>query len=64
MTVFYLFSIIGGLTFGGLISTNITNMISNDGVPSSYIYNNFNDMGSGFVTLFELMIINNWQVIT
>ena len=64
MTVFYLFSIIGGLIFGGIINTNIIDTITNNGIPSSYIYNNFNDMGSAFITLFELMIVNNWQVIT
>lgn len=25
-----------------------------------YIFNNFNDLGSGFNLLFELIIINNW----
>ena len=33
-----------------------------EGIPQDYVYNNFNDMFSGFVTLFELMIVNNWQV--
>jgi two pore calcium channel protein len=28
-----------------------------------YIYNNFNDFPSGLVTLFELMVVNNWWVI-
>lgn len=28
----------------------------------SYIYNNFNDLASGFVLLFELLIVNNWMV--
>lgn len=30
---------------------------------SDYYVNNFNDLGSGFVTCFELLILNNWFVI-
>ena len=25
-----------------------------------YIYNNFNDSLSGFLLLFELLVVNNW----
>jgi hypothetical protein len=32
-------------------------------VPSNYAANNYNDLGSSFVVCFELMIVNNWQVI-
>lgn len=27
-----------------------------------YIYNNFNDIANAFVTLFELLVVNNWCV--
>lgn len=30
---------------------------------AGYAANNFNDLGSGFVTLFELLVVNNWFVI-
>ena len=63
MTVFYVFSILGGFIFGGKVDANLPQILANDGVSTIYIYNNFNDFGSGIVTLFELMIVNNWQVI-
>lgn len=63
MTVFYVFSILGGFIFGGTVDANLPQVLANDGVSTIYIYNNFNDFGSGIVTLFELMIVNNWQVI-
>ena len=30
---------------------------------ANYYANNFNDMPSGFVTLFELLVVNNWFVL-
>ena len=32
-------------------------------VPNIYVYNNFNDFATGLVTLFELLVVNNWWVI-
>lgn len=28
-----------------------------------YYLNNFNDFASAFVTMFELMVVNNWHVV-
>ncbi len=63
MTVYYLFSVIGMELFGGRISQDIATLLANKGVTNIYIFNSFNDFGSGIVTLFELMIVNNWQFI-
>jgi two pore calcium channel protein len=52
----------GMILFGGEVTLN-NSLIENDsGVPSTYPYDNFNDMLTGMVTLFTLLIVNNWQV--
>ena len=61
-TIFYLFGILGIFLFGGLVKTTSPEIIYNDSTPDLYVLNNFNDLASAFVTLFELMVVNNWQV--
>lgn len=63
MTVYYIFSVLGMEIFGGKINKDLTPALANAGISSTYIFNSFNDFGSGLVTLFELMIVNNWQFI-
>jgi two pore calcium channel protein len=63
LITFYIFSIVGQVLFGGEIFHEKSELISDTGLPSHYIYNNFNDFPSGLVTLFELMVVNNWWVI-
>ncbi|OQR84844.1 hypothetical protein ACHHYP_12634 [Achlya hypogyna] len=61
----YFFACLGQQLFGGLISPGRmgvecpTSMYTQDG----YMANNFNDMASGMVLLFELLIVNNWFVL-
>ena len=43
--------------FGGLFTKDI---VLKENMNPDYIYNNFNDFLSGFVTLFEILIQNNW----
>ena len=31
---------------------------------NDYFLNNFNDLGNGFVTLFALMVVNNWDEVS
>ena len=50
--------------FGGKIKSNTPEIINDDSTPDIYIYNNFNDLASSFVTMFELMVVNNWYVNT
>ena len=50
------------MAFGGKIRSDSSQIINDQSIPDIYIYNNFNDLMSGFVTLFELMVVNNWQV--
>ena len=35
----------------------------NPNISNYYVYLNFNDFGSGCLTLFAIMINNNWQYI-
>ena len=59
------FGQVGVLAFGGTIyhgdaferTANVT------GADPLYTYCNFNDFGSAIVTLFELLVVNNWQVV-
>jgi len=64
--VMYTFALLGMQIFGGLITTEGANFIILQNTTfgqSGYYANNFNDMPSGFVTLFELIVVNNWFVI-
>jgi len=64
-SVFSIYAQVGVLAFGGTIyhgdaferTANVT------GADPLYTYCNFNDFGSAIVTLFELLVVNNWQVV-
>ena len=56
--LFYVYAQLGIVIFGGRIRTDVA------GQPNvEYALNNFNDFGSALVTLFELLVVNNWNVI-
>jgi len=59
---FFIYATIGESLFGGELTfeTNFQTGCLVD-VNPLYVYNNFNDMSSGMITLFELMMVNNWQ---
>jgi len=64
----YLFATIGTQLYGGKINTDPESKYSAMLVgsmygDSNYYANNFNDLGSGMVTLYELLVVNNWFVI-
>lgn len=60
---FYMYSIVGQYLYGGLIFKENLTIIEDTLVPNTYVYNNFNDFATGLVTLFELLVVNNWWVI-
>ena len=65
----YAFSALGTQLFGGLINRDPTRpqaaLLGNSSFGASdYYANNFNDMASGFVVCFELLVLNNWTVLT
>jgi hypothetical protein len=64
-TVYLLYSELAVFLFGGWIGfesiIEINNL--NSGIPVTYVYLNFNDIAGGFITLFAIMVNNNWQII-
>lgn len=63
MTIFYEFACLGSLIFGGKIQTTSPQIIHDASIPDNYYLINFNDLISSFVTLFILVVVNNWFVI-
>jgi hypothetical protein len=61
-SLFLIFSTIGDRAFGGLRNDDIR-VLADQGVPDIYLEMNFNDLFNSFVTLFTLMVVNNWFVI-
>jgi two pore calcium channel protein len=58
------FSVLGGQLFGGLINYGPQYQALNTTVVATdYWANNFNDVMSGMVVCFELLVVNNWFVI-
>lgn len=49
--------------FGGQIRTTDLWLLSNPNVDPLYTLMNMNDLFASFVTLFALMVVNNWYVI-
>jgi hypothetical protein len=58
LLVMYFYAFAGMRMFGGLVTEG------HEGVPGSYHLMNFNDILSSFVTLYALIIVNNWWVIS
>ena len=64
-SLFFLYSLIGGEIYGGLIDTELFKLIDeingdNTEIGPSYMWLNFNDFASGIITLFSMMLFNNW----
>ena len=67
-SVFYFYTLIGMEIFGGKINTQLfrdIDRINGDDseISPDYMWLNFNDFASGLVTLFSMMLFNNWQFI-
>jgi two pore calcium channel protein 1 len=59
MIIYFVFALIGMALFGGVIRKNLE-IFSDNTNNGAYYMDNFNDMLSSFVTLFTLMVVNNW----
>ena len=59
-TIFFTFAMIGQAWFGSKISTN-SSQIYDPIIPDLYFMMNFNDFASSLITLFALMVVNNWM---
>ena len=56
--VFFIYTQLGMAIFGGKI--NIYSTRDDDAVPGLYYLLNFNSFGSGMITMYHMMIVNNW----
>ncbi|KAH9132833.1 hypothetical protein AeRB84_020897 [Aphanomyces euteiches] len=61
----YIFALLGNQLFGGRISPAVMRaQFPNDPyTQADYMANNFNDMPGAMVSLFELILVNNWFVL-
>ncbi|CAE7357251.1 TPC1 [Symbiodinium natans] len=60
LCTFYFFATIGEPLFGGRIYKGNPQLDGSSFAASHFWALNFNDVPSGFVTLFSLMVVNNW----
>lgn len=65
--IMYFFSALGVYFFGGAITRDPTNpksmsLLGTDFAASEYWANSFNDLLSSFNVLFNLLVVNNWQI--
>ncbi|CAE7869953.1 TPC1 [Symbiodinium microadriaticum] len=63
LSTFYIFATIGEPLFGGRLYKGNPRLQNSFFAASHYWALNFNDILSGFVTLFSIMMVNNWFVI-
>ena len=63
ITIMYVFTEIGMAIFGGQVTTKSSSIVHDSSIPDNYYLMNFNDLLSGMVTLFVLIVVNNWYVI-
>lgn len=61
--IFYIFAVLGMFLFGGKITKNNKLIQDNSSIPDNYHLLNFNDFPSAIMTMFPLMVVNNWMVI-
>ena len=60
--IFYIFSVLGMYLFGGMSKIDFATFSRDQSIPDNYYMDNFNDLACSFVTLFTLMVVNNWMV--
>ncbi|MED6139115.1 mitochondrial thiamine pyrophosphate transporter [Stylosanthes scabra] len=53
---------VGVQIFGGLVNAGNPKLITSDLADNDYLLFNFNDYPNGMVTLFNLLVMGNWQV--
>lgn len=53
---------LGVQLFGGLVSNYNETLETTDLYENDYLVHNFNDYPTGMVTLFELLVMGNWQI--
>ena len=58
--IFYEFALVGMFLFGGRIRTTTEAINRDPSIPMNYNLLNFNDTITSFMTLFALLVNNNW----
>ncbi|XP_015573991.1 two pore calcium channel protein 1 [Ricinus communis] len=53
---------LGEQIFGGIVNAGNSNLLGTDLADSDYLLFNFNDYPNGMVTLFNLLVMGNWQI--
>lgn len=61
-SIFAIYGLTGMLLFGGMITADTEAIRNNDSTPNNWGLVNFNDYASSMVTLFTLMVVNNWFI--
>ena len=63
LIVYYFFALAGMQIFGGKITKDLPYPLTQgtNTVPATYHLDNFNDFISSLITLFTLMVVNNWM---
>ena len=51
------------IIFGGEITSDSSAIVHDQSIPDNYYLMNFNDLMSSLITLFVLIVVNNWYVI-
>ena len=63
LSFLFLYSYVGQFVFGGLLYVGNPLLVGTAYSGANYYYYNFNDVGSSIVTLFNLFIVNNWNIL-
>jgi len=62
MLIFYFFALIGMYLFGGKVMKGSDVFSDNPDIASNWWQVNFNDFFSAIITLWTLMVVNNWMI--
>jgi hypothetical protein len=62
--IYYIWGTVGDRLVGGLVYNNDLRFEVNPALPSNFVLMNMNDLIASFITLFALMVVNNWYVTT
>ena len=60
-TIIYIYAVLGQFWFSGLITTK-SQQTEDPNFPALYYLMNFNDFTMSMVTLFHILVINNWFI--
>lgn len=62
--IYYVYGVVGDRFVGGKIANNDIRYMNDPALPDNFVLMNMNDLIASFITLFALMVVNNWYVTT